>query len=320
MKLFFGQKVTKSYLQRRYFNLDDFWERSWKRRDFGSYNIVKPGFVSEGRSVPERINRPSYFDTSMPPPGPDEPEIKTEAQIKKMRDSCRLARFMLDSVGKYIKVGCTTDEIDAVVHSLAINNNAYPSPLNYRGFPKSVCTSVNNVACHGIPDDRCLEDGDIINVDITVYLNGFHGDCSAMFLVGEVDKDGKALVKATEQSLERAISICRPGEFFCNIGSEVELVARKAGFTVVSCFTGHGIGSYFHGPPDIYHCYNNYPGKMKTGMVFTIEPVLAQGSHEIVILEDGWTAVTLDNGRTAQFEHTVLITDDGVEILTNNVA
>ncbi|XP_023712024.1 methionine aminopeptidase 1D, mitochondrial isoform X3 [Cryptotermes secundus] len=256
MKLFFGQKVTKSYLQRRYFNLDDFWERSWKRRDFGSYNIVKPGFVSEGRSVPERINRPSYFDTSMPPPGPDEPEIKTEAQIKKMRDSCRLARFMLDSVGKYIKV----------------------------------------------------------------YLNGFHGDCSAMFLVGEVDKDGKALVKATEQSLERAISICRPGEFFCNIGSEVELVARKAGFTVVPCFTGHGIGSYFHGPPDIYHCYNNYPGKMKTGMVFTIEPVLAQGSHEIVILEDGWTAVTLDNGRTAQFEHTVLITDDGVEILTNNVA
>ncbi|XP_021934481.1 methionine aminopeptidase 1D, mitochondrial isoform X2 [Zootermopsis nevadensis] len=288
-------------------------------RDFGFYSVVKPGFVSKGHPVPEHISRPSYFDTFVPSPAPDEAEIKTPAQIKKIRDSCRLAQFILDSVGKYIKVGCTTDDIDAIVHSLTIENNAYPSPLNYRGFPKSVCTSVNNVACHGIPDDRPLEDGDIINVDVTVYLNGYHGDCSAMFLVGEVDKDGQALVKATELSLQRAISICRPGEYFCNIGNEVELVAHKAGFTVVPCFTGHGIGSYFHGPPDIYHCYNNYPGKMEAGMTFTIEPVLAQGSHEIVILEDGWTAVTLDNGRTAQCEHTVLITDDGAEILTDHV-
>jgi len=320
MKPFLGLKFRHFCLQRRHFNVNDFWKRPCKRRDFGSYNVVKPGFVSEGHTIPEHIKQPSYTVTSMPHPGPNEPEIKTVAQIEKMRESCRLARFILDSVGKNIKVGQTTDEIDVLVHNLAVDNSAYPSPLNYRGFPKSVCTSVNNVACHGIPDDRPLQDGDIVNIDVTVYLNGFHGDCSAMFLVGDVDRQGQALVKATELSLEHALSICRPGEFFCNIGNEVELVARKAGFTVVPCFTGHGIGTYFHGPPDIYHCYNNYPGKMQTGMTFTIEPVLAQGSHEIIILEDGWTAVTLDNGRAAQCEHTVLITDDGVEVLTNSDA
>lgn len=299
--------------QKRYFSLNDFWKRPWKRKSFGSYNIVQPGYVSNERPVPDHIKRPAYSD---PPLGPSEPEIKTSAEIKQMKESCRLARFILDSVGKYIKVGITTDEIDAFVHNLTIENNAYPSPLNYRGFPKSVCTSVNNVACHGIPDDRPLQDGDIINVDITVYHNGFHGDCSAMYLIGNVDEAGRALVKATEQALESAISICRPGEYFCNIGHEVEYVARKTGFTIVPCFTGHGIGSYFHGPPDIFHCYNDYPGKMQAGMTFTIEPVLAQGSQEIVILEDGWTAVTLDNGRAAQCEHTVLITPDGVSVLT----
>ncbi|XP_069703680.1 methionine aminopeptidase 1D, mitochondrial isoform X2 [Periplaneta americana] len=281
--------------------------------NFGSYNIVQPGVVSGERAVFPHITRPSYLA-----PGPSEPEIKTASQIKQMRNSCKLARFILDSVGKYIQVGLTTDEIDGIVHHLTMQHNAYPSPLHYKGFPKSVCTSINNVACHGIPDDRPLESGDIINVDVTVYLNGYHGDCSAMFLVGEVDAEGQALVKTTELALQEAISICRPGEFFCNIGNEIESVARKAGFCVVPCFTGHGIGSYFHGPPDIYHCYNDYPGKMEAGMTFTIEPVLAQGSHEIVILEDGWTAVTLDNGRAAQCEHTVLITDTGVEVLTHS--
>ncbi|PSN32658.1 Methionine aminopeptidase 1D [Blattella germanica] len=270
------------------------------RGNFGSYHVVKPGFVSEEHPLPKHIERPTYSDTSMPLPGPTEPEIKTPAQIRHMRDSCKLASFILGSVG------VTTDEIDEYVHCLAIENNAYPSPLNYRGFPKSVCTSINNVACHGIPDDRPLEDGDIINVDITVFYNGYHGDCSSTYLVGNVDEAGQALVKATKLALDSAISVW----------NQIEYVARKTGFTIVPCFTGHGIGTYFHGPPDIYHCYNDYPGKMQAGMTFTIEPVLTQGSEDIVILEDGWTAVTLDNARTAQFEHTVLITEDGVDILT----
>nr|CAD7457988.1 unnamed protein product [Timema tahoe] len=214
------------------------------------------------------------------------------------------------------QVGKTTDDIDKLVHKLAIDNEAYPSPLHYKGFPKSVCTSVNNVACHGIPDDRPLEDGDIINIDVTVYLNGFHGDCSSTFLVGNVDEKGRKLVQVTKECLYRAIEHCKPGRFFNSLGEEIENTARKFGLTVIPAFAGHGIGSYFHGPPDIYHCYNSYPGRMLPGMTFTIEPVIAQGSENIVILEDGWTAVTEDTGRAAQFEHTVLITETGVEVLT----
>ncbi|KAJ9586281.1 hypothetical protein L9F63_020075 [Diploptera punctata] len=305
-------KGINRLVQKRNFSLNDFWKRPLKRKNFGSYNVVQPGYVSEECIVPDHIKRPSDTPLNL-----NKPEIKSPAQIQHMRESCRLARLVLDSIGKYIKIGRTTDEIDSFAHNIIIENNAYPSPLNYKGFPKSVCTSVNNVACHGIPDDRPLQDGDIINVDITVYYNGYHGDCSAMFLVGNVDQPGRDLVKATEQALDQAISICKPGQYFYfTLRNEVELVARKTGFTVVPCFTGHGIGTYFHGPPDIYHCYNDYPGKMQAGMTFTIEPVLAQGSQEIVILEDGWTAVTLDNGRTAQCEHTILITQDGASILT----
>nr|CAD7424215.1 unnamed protein product [Timema monikensis] len=177
------------------------------------------------------------------------------------------------------QVGKTTDDIDKLVHKLALDNGAYPSPLHYKGFPKSVCTSVNNVACHGIPDDRPLEDGDIINIDVTVYLNGFHGDCSSTFLVGNVDEKGRKLVQVTEECLYRAIEHCKPGRFFNSLD-------------------------------------NVYPGRMLPGMTFTIEPVIAQGSENIVILEDGWTAVMEDTGRAAQFEHTVLITETGVEVLT----
>ncbi|KAF0298797.1 Methionine aminopeptidase 1D, mitochondrial [Amphibalanus amphitrite] len=197
-----------------------------------------------------------------------------------------------------LQPGVTTEEIDRLVHRLTVQHGAYPSPLNYRGFPKSVCTSVNNVACHGIPDDRPLEDGDIINIDVTVFLDGHNGDCSETYPVGQVDQQGLRLIDAARRCRDDAIAICRPGVPFSEIG--------------------HGIGRYFHGPPEIYHCWNSYPGTMQPGMTFTIEPVISQGSREIVLLEDGWTAISGDGSRSAQFEHTVLITEDGVEILTEH--
>ncbi|KAL3287181.1 hypothetical protein HHI36_001657 [Cryptolaemus montrouzieri] len=215
-----------------------------------------------------------------------------------------------------MQVGQTTDEIDRLVHKLTIENGAYPSPYNYRNFPKSVCTSVNNVACHGIPDDRPLEDGDIINVDITVFFEGYHGDCSKTFLVGNVDDFGKYLVKTTEDCLHLAIDICKPGRRFRDIGNCIAKECFKMGYTVIPAFIGHGLGNYFHGPPDIHHTVNDYPGTMEAGMTFTVEPILGQGDEMVEILEDGWTAVTIDNSRTAQFEHTILITNDGVKVLT----
>ncbi|ENN78234.1 hypothetical protein HUJ04_004394 [Dendroctonus ponderosae] len=284
--------------------------------NFGKYAIVQPGKVSARKTVPEHIAKPSYYKTGQPLENILHVEVKNEEQIGKMRKSCTLAATILERTGECIKVGQTTDEIDAIVHNLCIKAGAYPSPLNYRNFPKSVCTSVNNVACHGIPDDRPLEDGDIINVDITVFLNGYHGDCSKTFLVGDVDEEGRRLVAAAEACLQNAISLCKPGKPFRDIGGVIEETAAAFNFRVIPAFLGHGIGHYFHGPPEIFHFRNDYPGKMEAGMTFTIEPILTQGEELIDILEDDWTATTADNARTAQCEHTVLITRSGVEILT----
>lgn len=289
----------------------------FKRKDFGSYaKISHMGEVSEPYPIPDYIDLPPYALTGEPTPGPTNPEIKTEEMIEGMRDACKLARTILNIVGENIKVGMTTDDIDFLVHTSVVERGAYPSPLNYRGFPKSVCTSVNNVACHGIPDDRPLDDGDVISVDVTVFYNGFHGDCCETFLIGEVDPDGVHLVNAARKCRDEAIKICAPGVYFSDIGNMIMAVAGREMVTVVPAFIGHGIGSYFHGPPDIYHNLNHYPGKMKSGMTFTIEPIVAQGEEDAAILEDGWTAVMLDDGRAAQFEHTILITDDGHDILT----
>ncbi|KAG5894785.1 hypothetical protein JTB14_005221 [Gonioctena quinquepunctata] len=291
----------------------------WKKRklSFGKYKVVDVGNITPRVSVPDHIEKPSYHSTGIPTEQvPDYPEIKNSEQIARMRDSCQLAASILKRVEKFIEVGKTTDEIDVLVFNSCIENNAYPSPLNYKHFPKSVCTSVNNVACHGIPDDRPLQDGDIINVDITVFHNGYHGDCSKTFLVGQVDKDGRDLVRATEVCLNEAIGICQPGELFRSIGACIEEKAYELGYQVVPAFIGHGIGHYFHGPPDVFPTRNDYPGRMAPGMTFTIEPILTQGSEMIDILHDDWTAVTVDDSRTAQFEHTVLITESGAEILT----
>nr|XP_034192026.1 methionine aminopeptidase 1D, mitochondrial [Osmia lignaria] len=283
---------------------------------FGNYEVIEPWEVTEIKKVPSYIPKPSYSQSSIPQEGPKSPEIKDKNQIQSMRHSCSFAKQVLFYAKNYIKAGTTTDKLDAIVHEMIISNGAYPSPLNYRGFPKSICTSVNNVACHGIPDKRPLQKGDILNVDITVYLNGYHGDCSKMFEIEDCDEEAKHLISVTELCLKKAIDICKPNENFSTIGCIIEATADKYGYSVIPAFAGHGIGTYFHGPPDIFHFANNFAGKMLPGMTFTIEPVLSRGSKEVEILEDGWTAVTADNSRTAQCEHTVLITDTGCEVLT----
>ncbi|EDO44113.1 predicted protein [Nematostella vectensis] len=215
-----------------------------------------------------------------------------------------------------VKVGITTEEIDYHVHKAIIEHGAYPSPLNYRGFPKSVCTSVNEVAVHGIPNSRCLQNGDLLSVDISLFYGGVHGDLCETFLVGNVDESGRRLVDICRQSLDEAISICGPGVRMSTIGNTISLFAKKSGYSVSECCNGHGIGSVFHALPDVSHVANNRPGKMQPGMTFTIEPVLCEGSSKLYTWEDEWTIVTSDGMRTAQFEETVLITEDGVEVLT----
>merc|ERR1719193_2053786 len=244
-------------------------------------------------------------------------DIKNEKAIEGMRRACKLARRILDECAQMVEPGITTDRIDKLVTDLSFAADAYPSPLNYRNFPKSVCTSVNNCICHGIPDSRPLQYGDIINVDITVFKDGFHGDCSETFLVGQVDEAGVELVDTAKAALHVGIDQCGPGKTFSGIGAAIQDFISKTRFSVVPVFTGHGIGQYFHGPPDVFHCRNTYPGVMKPGMTFTIEPAISEGTDKIYLLDDNWTAVTMDGSRSAQFEHTILITDSGIEILTN---
>ncbi|XP_049875524.1 methionine aminopeptidase 1D, mitochondrial isoform X2 [Pectinophora gossypiella] len=288
---------------------------------FGVYEKVWPVETTPSRIVPEHIERPDYVAKTQKLIIPKKPEIKDVNQLRGMRRSCKLAANILAQVENLVKPGVTTDDIDELVHNLSIEAGAYPSPLHYKGFPKSVCTSVNNVAVHGIPDLRPLENGDIINVDITVFFKGFHGDCSKTFLVGDVDDKGLQLVGVTEESLEIAIKACGPDVPFYEIGAHISRHAKRNRLTVLPAFIGHGIGQYFHGPPEIYHFYDRYtphryPGLMQPGMTFTIEPVLSHGGELTLVLEDGWTAITEDGSRAAQAEHTILVTENGAEILT----
>lgn len=291
------------------------------KTDFGAYDtIVDVGNVSDQKTVPENVCAPSYARTGDVVDEPDQnasPEVHTDGRIELLRHSCKLAKFVLNNAKSMVRAGVTADEIDCFVHELIVSNNAYPSPLNYKGFRKSVCTSVNNVVCHGVPDDRPLLDGDLISVDVSVYLNGVHGDCCATFCVGQVDELGKNLMSIAQQCTRVGIEACGPNKRFEDIGKAIEWFARKNGHSVASSITGHGIGTYFHGPPTIFHTsLYHYPGIMKPGMVFTVEPVVCQGNGEIAMLEDGWTVVTNDNSRGAQFEDTILITNIGYEILT----
>jgi methionyl aminopeptidase len=240
-----------------------------------------------------------------------------------MRAACRAAAEILAAAGELVRPGITTDEIDAFVHQACIDRGGYPSPLGYAGsgavpFPKSVCTSVNEVICHGIPDDRELVDGDIVDIDVTIYLDGYHGDTNATFLVGEVDEESRRLVKVTRECMDLGIAAVAPGRQVIEIGRAIEAHAHANGFSVVEAFVGHGVGRRFHAPPTVFH----YPERRGAGfefvpgITFTIEPMIAAGKGEHVLWPDAWTAVTADLSRAAQFEHTILVTDDGAEILT----
>ncbi|XP_028768616.1 methionine aminopeptidase 1B, chloroplastic isoform X1 [Neltuma alba] len=277
---------------------------------------LRRGKLSPRLSVPDHIPRPPYVGSDILPEISSEYQIHDSEGIACMRAACELAARVLNHAGTLVRPSVTTDEIDKAVHQMIIDAGAYPSPLGYGGFPKSVCTSVNECMCHGIPDSRQLQNGDIINIDVTVYLNGYHGDTSKTFFCGEVSEAMKSLVKVTEECLEMGIAVCKDGASFNQIGKRISEHAEKYGFGVVERFVGHGVGAVFHSEPIILHHRNDNPGVMVEGQTFTIEPILTMGSTECISWPDNWTAVTKDGSPAAQFEHTILITRTGAEILT----
>ncbi len=278
---------------------------------------IAPAAISPRRPVPDSIARPEYVDRPAPAPFTGS-EVKDDETIAKIRVASRLAAQARELVGSHVVPGVTTDELDRVGHEFLCDHGAYPSTLGYKGFPKSLCSSVNEVVCHGIPDARVVEDGDIVNIDITAYLDGVHGDTNATFLAGDVDEESRLLVERTHEALDRAIKAVRPGRRVSVIGRVIESYARRFGYGVVREFTGHGIGTAFHSGLIIPH-YDEprFDDEILPGMTFTIEPMLNLGTHEWVMWDDGWTVVTADGRRSAQFEHTLLVTADGAEVLTN---
>ncbi len=245
-------------------------------------------------------------------------QIKSAREIELMRDVCKLSAKTLHFLGKQVKVGMSTEDINTLCHQYTINRGAIPAPLNYHGFPKSVCTSLNNVICHGIPSTKdILKDGDILNIDVTSKLKGFHGDTNRTFFVGNVKPEVKKLVDVTYDCMMAGISVCKPGARLGDIGAIIEEMAHDNGFTVVHEYCGHGIGREFHEDPQVVHYGRRGTGvELRPGMTFTIEPMINLGKRHCKLLDDGWTVLTKDGSWSAQFEHTVLITESGVEILT----
>ena len=279
--------------------------------------FLTPGVISKPLSVPSAIARPEYVGK----PSPAEwtgSHIKSADQVEKIRAAGKIAAEAIALVGANAKAGVTTDELDKLAHEYMVSQGAYPSTLGYRGFPKSCCTSINEVICHGIPDDTVLQDGDIMNVDITAFKDGFHGDSNATFLIGDVSKDVADLVERTKEALDRAIAVVMPGRPINVIGRTIESYAKRFNYGVVRDFTGHGIGEAFHSGLVIPHfdAAPNYSNTMEVGLVFTIEPMLTLGTHEWDIWSDNWTVTTKDKSITAQFEHTLVVTESGAEILT----
>ena len=243
--------------------------------------------------------------------------IKSQEQIEGIRAAGRLAAELLDKVGEIIVPGATTDDIDAWVHETTLAAGAVSAPLNYKGFPKSVCTSINEVVCHGIPGNRVLAEGDIVNVDVTPILAGYYGDSSRMYAVGAISEEAARLIRVTRECLEMGIAQVRPGGFVGDIGHAIQTHAEGEGFSVVRDFVGHGTGIRFHEDPQIPHFGNPGTGRpLLPGMVFTIEPMINAGKWPVRILDDGWTAITADGSLSAQWEHTLAVTEDGADILT----
>ena len=278
---------------------------------------LTPGVVSRALSVPSNIVKPEYVGKKAPAEWTGG-HVKTAEQIEKIRTAGKLAAQAIELAGSSIKVGMSTNELDVIVHDFLISNGAYPSTLGYRGFPKSCCTSVNEIICHGIPDDLEIQDGDIVNIDVTAYLDGFHGDSNQTFKVGNVSEEVSLLVDRTRESLNRAIASVMPGRPINVIGRTIESYAKRFGYGVVRDFTGHGIGEAFHSGLVIphYDAAPLYSNTMEVGMVFTIEPMLTLGTHEWDMWPDGWTVATKDKSITAQFEHTLVVTESGAQILT----
>src|SRR4051795_4668907 len=276
-----------------------------------------PGVISPRRPVPASIPRPEYVDRPTPRRY-EGPEVKDERTIAAMREACRLAARAMAEVAAHIAPGVTTEELDRVGHEFLLDHGAYPSTLGYRGFPKSLCTSINEVICHGIPDSTVVEDGDIVNIDVTAYVDGVHGDNNATFLAGDVDEESRLLVERTREALNRAIKAVVPGREVNVIGRVIEKYAARFGYGVVRDYTGHGVGPSFHTGLVIphYDAAPAYDTLIEPGMVFTIEPMLNLGTPDWVMWDDDWTVLTADGARSAQFEHTLLVTETGAEILT----
>jgi methionyl aminopeptidase len=276
---------------------------------------LRPGRISPQRPVPAQIKRPEYVGKRYPKIG--EPNVKDADTIERMRVAGRIAAQALAEVGAHVVPGITTDELDRIGHDFLVDHGAYPSTLGYRGYPKSLCSSINEVICHGIPDDTVVNDGDIVNIDITAFIGGVHGDTNATFLAGDVDEESRLLVERTHEATMRGIKAVLPGRTLNVVGRVIESYARRFGYGVVRDFTGHGIGTTFHSGLIVPHFDDpRVDIVLEPGMTFTIEPMLTLGTIDYDMWADGWTAVTKDRKRTAQFEHTILVTPDGHEILT----
>jgi methionyl aminopeptidase len=277
---------------------------------------LKPGELSPRRPVPSNIPRPEYVDKPAPARNTD-PWVQPPEIIEAMRVASRIAAQALQEGGKAVAPGVTTDHIDAVVHEFLCDQGAYPSTLGYRNFPKSCCTSLNEVICHGIPDSTVIEDGDIVNIDVTAFIGGVHGDTNATFLAGEVSEEARLLVERTHEATMRAIKAVRPGRQLNVVGRVIEAYANRFGYGVVRDFTGHGIGRSFHSGLVVLHYDEpSVDTVLEPGMTFTIEPMINLGTIEYDIWPDNWTVTTKDRKWTAQFEHTIVVTDSGAEILT----
>jgi methionyl aminopeptidase len=275
-----------------------------------------PGVQTPRRDVPTSIARPEYVDK--PAPKRDTGNgVRTPEVIEAMRIASRIAAQALEEGGKAVKPGATTDDIDKVVHEFLLDHHAYPSTLGYRGFPKSCCTSLNEVICHGIPDSTVLEDGDICNIDVTAFIGGVHGDTNGTYLAGDVSEEVRLLVERTREATMRSIKAVRPGRRLNVIGRVIEAYAKRFGYGVVRDFTGHGVGPSFHTAPTVLHYEEpTVETVIEEGMTFTIEPMITLGTIDYDIWPDDWTVTTKDKKWTAQFEHTLVVTADGAEILT----
>jgi methionyl aminopeptidase len=290
--------------------------KKFKRCHKVATDRIRPGVISPMRPVPEGIEAPHYAATGARSRR-NESMVKDADTIERMRRTGSSAAEILRQVGAAVTPGITTDELDALCHQLCLDAGGYPSPLNYGGFPKSVCTSVNEVICHGIPDDRALREGDIVNIDVTLFREGVHGDTNATFFVGQVDAASAHLVATTRACLEAGLAAVAPGRPISDIGRAIERTADGARLAVVKAFIGHGVGAEFHTAPEILHYYDPRAATvMRPGMTFTIEPMIAQGAWQHRMWDDDWTAVTVDGRRSAQFEHTIVVTESGADILT----